>query len=244
MWLLLAGFYGNLFATSDREGWTVKNILCFGDSNTWGFMPHADRPPVKADNRYPFDVRWPGRLEGMLGKGWRVIEEGLNGRTTMFDCFMEENRNGLKAIDVCLLTAMPADLVILMLGTNDSKRAFDKPPFVIAHGVQRLILRISGGDYGYGPGGKVPEILVVSPIRMTEGVLTSWLSDEFDEASIARCNQLSGFIERVAAKSGARFLDAGATISADVSDGIHMNAEGHARMAELIYAKVREIFPE
>ena len=58
------------------------------------------------------------------------------------------------------------------------------------------------------------------------------------------CNQLSGFIERVAAKNGARFLDAGATISADASDGIHMNAEGHARMAELIHAKVREIFPE
>ena len=220
----------------------MKTILCFGDSNTWGFMPRHDRPPVKADNRYPWEVRWPGRLEGLLGPGWRTIEAGLNGRTTMFDCYMEEYRNGLKAIDYSLLTAMPVDLVILMLGTNDSKRFFNQPPYLIAHGMQRLIDRVLRGGYGYGPGGEAPQILVVSPIRMTEGVLTSWLSNEFDAASIARCNQLSDCLERVAAQNGAHFLDAGATVSADDSDGIHMNAEGHAKVAELLCAKIREIF--
>lgn len=222
----------------------MRSILCFGDSNTWGFMPRKDRPPVKAENRYPWDVRWPGRLEKMLGGDWRVVEEGLNGRTTMFDCFMEEHRNGLKAIDICLLTAMPVDLVILMLGTNDSKLAFDKPPFVIAHGVQRLIDRIVNGGYGYGPGGKTPEILVVSPIRMTEGVLTSWLSEEFDRESIARCSWLPAYYQRVAAQNGVHFLDAGACISADSSDGIHMNAEGHAKMADLLRQKICAIFPD
>ena len=221
----------------------MKSILCFGDSNTWGFMPRRDKPPVKADNRYPWDVRWTGRLEAMLGPGWRVVEEALNGRTTMFDCFMEEHRNGLSAIDVCLLSAMPVDMVILMLGTNDSKLAFGKPPFVIAQGMQRLIARIAGGAYGYGPGGKKPEILVVSPIRMTEGVLTSWLSEEFDAASIERSGKLAPYFERVAAQNGVRFLDAGAVISASPLDGIHMDAEGHAKMAELVYAKVREAFP-
>ena len=221
----------------------MKSILCFGDSNTWGFMPRKDKPPIKADNRYPWDVRWPGRLEAMLGEGWRIVEEALNGRTTMFDCFMEEHRNGLSAIDVCLLSAMPVDMVILMLGTNDSKKAFAKPPFVIAHGMQRLIGRITGGAYGYGPGGNAPEILVVSPIRMTEGVLTSWLSEEFDAESIARSAQLPAYYERVAAQNGVHFLDAGALRSADASDGIHMNAEGHAKMADLIYKKIREIFP-
>lgn len=222
----------------------MRSILCFGDSNTWGFMPRKDRPPVKAENRYSWDVRWPGRLEKLLGGDWRVVEEGLNGRTTMFDCFMEEHRNGLKAIDVCLLTAMPVDLVILMLGTNDSKLAFDKPPFVIAHGVHRLIDRIVNGGYGYGPGGKAPEILVVSPVRMTEGVFTSWLSEEFDGESIARCNRLPAYYQRVAAQDGVHFLDAGACISADSSDGIHMNAEGHAKMADLLCQKVRAIFPD
>ena len=108
--------------------------------------------------------------------------------------------------------------------------------------MQRLIDRVLRGGYGYGPGGEAPQILVVSPIRMTEGVLTSWLSNEFDAASIARCNQLSDCLGRVAAQNGAHFLDAGATVSADDSDGIHMNAEGHAKVAELLCAKIREIF--
>lgn len=219
----------------------MKTILCFGDSNTWGFMPRADRPPVKAANRYPWGVRWPSLLEQKLGEGWRVVEEGLNGRTTMFDCFMEEHRNGLKAIDVSLLTGMPVDLVVLMLGTNDCKQVFGKSPFVIAHGIQRLIERINGGSYGYGPGGKAPEILVISPIRMTEGVFDSWLRDEFDAESLARCEGLSAQYRRVADAAGAHFLDAGAAISADPSDGIHMNADGHAALADMVYAKVREI---
>jgi len=221
----------------------MKSILCYGDSNTWGFMPWKERPAVKADNRFPWEVRWTGRLETLLGGGWRVVEAGLNGRTTMFDCFMEEHRNGLKDIDVCLLTAMPVDLVILMLGTNDCKVAFDKPPFLIAHGIQRLIDRVKNGAYGYGPCGGAPEILVVSPIRMTEGVFTSWLSDEFDADSVARCAALPERYRLVAEQNGVHFLDAAARIAADDSDGIHMNAEGHAKMAELLRAKVLEIFP-
>ncbi len=220
----------------------MRTILCYGDSNTWGFMPRKTKPPLKAENRYPWETRWPGRLEERLGKGWRVLEAGLNGRTTMFDCFMEEHRNGLHDIDVALLTSMPVDLVILMLGTNDSKQAFGKTPYVIAHGIRRLIGRISGGDYGYGPGGRIPEILVVSPIRMTEGVYTSWLSVEFDSESLLRSGKLAEEYEKVAAESGAHFLNAGAVISADSSDGIHMNAEGHAKMAEIIGEKVRQIF--
>ncbi len=221
----------------------MKSVLCYGDSNTWGFMPGKDRPAVKAANRFPFDVRWTGQLEKKLGKEWRVIEEGLNGRTTMFDCFMEEHRNGLKDIDVSLLTAMPVDVVILMLGTNDCKQAFGKTPFLIAHGIQRLIGKIKGGLYGYGPDGNDPKILVVSPARMTDGVLSSWLCGEFDEDSVRRCAELGEAYGRAAAENGVEFLDAGAVISADDSDGIHMNEEGHAKMAELIFRKITEICP-
>lgn len=218
----------------------MKTMLCFGDSNTWGFMPFKEKPPVISDNRYPWQTRWTGRLQSLLGGGWRVIEAGLNGRTTMFDCFMEEHRNGLKSIDTSLLTAMPVDLVVIMLGTNDCKRAFNQSPFIIAHGVQRLIERVVKSDYG--PHGSAPEVLVVAPIGMTEGVLTSWLSEEFDAESIARSKKLAEYYAGVAAQNGARFLDAGASISADDSDGIHMNAEGHAKMAELLYKKVGELF--
>ena len=220
----------------------MKTILCYGDSNTWGFMPHQEKPAVKSANRFPWGVRWTSLVQQTLGGDYQVIEEGLNGRTTMFDCFMEEHRNGLKDIDVCLLTHMPIDLVIIMLGTNDTKQVFGKSPFVIAHGIQRLIGRVKGGDYGYGPDGKTPEILVVAPVRMNEGIFTSWLSGEFDADSLARDKALAAHYQQVAEANGVHFLDAGEFISADASDGVHMNAEGHRAMAELTSAKVKEIF--
>ena len=219
----------------------MKAILCYGDSNTWGFMPRKDRPPVKAANRYPWPVRWPGLLQARLGEDYHIIEEGLNGRTTMFDCFLEEHRNGLKDIDVSLLTHMPVDLVVLMLGTNDCKLAFGKSPYLIAQGVRRLIDRVKGGDYGYGPQGRDPQILVVAPIGIGEGVLDSWLSEEFDEESIRRAKRLPEYYRRVAEECGAHFLDASAHIDADGADGIHMNAEGHAVMANLMAEAVQRI---
>ncbi|MBC7238193.1 MAG: hypothetical protein H5T69_20305, partial [Chloroflexi bacterium] len=56
----------------------MYEILCFGDSNTWGYSPHSK-------TRYPEEIRWPCVLQRELGEGYHVIAEGLNGRTTVWD---------------------------------------------------------------------------------------------------------------------------------------------------------------
>jgi lysophospholipase L1-like esterase len=56
-----------------------KRILCFGDSNTWGWIPGSD------GDRFPADVRWPGVMAAELGPDFVVIEEAQNGRTTLWD---------------------------------------------------------------------------------------------------------------------------------------------------------------
>ena len=55
----------------------MKNILCYGDSNTWGANPNDG-------SRYTDDVRWTGILQRELGGGYQVIEEGYNGRTSIW----------------------------------------------------------------------------------------------------------------------------------------------------------------
>ena len=217
----------------------MKTILCFGDSNTWGYMPKRDMPPMDAVNRFPWDVRWTGRLQMRLGHDYRVLEEGLNGRTTAFDCPMEDFRNGLKAIDTCLLTQTPIDLGMSMLGTNDTKLTLRMNEHVIAHGVERLIARVKTG--GHGPEGRDPEILVVSPIRMGEQVEDRWLCGEFDAQSLVLDKKLAPAFARVAQAAGAHFLDAGASITADDADCIHMNAQGHATLAALLFDEVKRI---
>ena len=89
----------------------MKNILCYGDSNTFGFTLHG--------GRHPYDVRWTGRLQLALGPAYRVIEEGCGGRTTVFEDPIDLGRNGRTSLPVCLASHNPLDLVILMLGTND-----------------------------------------------------------------------------------------------------------------------------
>ena len=93
----------------------MKTILCFGDSLTWGFEAETHK-------RHPFEMRWPNALGAELGGGYRIIAEGLNGRTTVHDDnLVDEMRNGSKALPMLLSTHQPLELVIIMLGTNDIK---------------------------------------------------------------------------------------------------------------------------
>lgn len=95
----------------------MKTILCYGDSNTWGFEPVTR-------NRYGRTERWTGILRQELGLDYDVIEEGLNGRTTVWDDPIEGHKNGKEQIIPILKSHQPLDLVTIMLGTNDLKRRF------------------------------------------------------------------------------------------------------------------------
>ena len=71
----------------------MKNILCYGDSNTWGFIP------VEGE-RYPRSIRWPGAMQALLGEGYHVMECGLNGRTSAYDNPYAPMMNGMDGTTV------------------------------------------------------------------------------------------------------------------------------------------------
>ena len=217
----------------------MKTIVCYGDSNTWGYMPKREHPEITANNRFPWGVRWTSLLQMKLGADYRVVEEGLNGRTTMFDDPLDVCRNGLESIDYSMLTNCPVDLVILMLGTNDVTEFFGMPPYVIAKGCGRLIDRIQAG--GYGPNGAAPQILLVAPLKLPDTLPGSWLGEEFGPGAVARNDALPALYEHIAAEKGVHFLNAAASVTADPADSIHMNEAGHAATAELMYEQVRRI---
>ena len=90
-------------------------ILCYGDSNTWGYIPGVG-------TRYKKEERWTGILESLTKA--EVIEEGMCGRTTVFGDYVEPFCNGMKYIAPCVLSHVPLDDIVIMLGTNDSKRRY------------------------------------------------------------------------------------------------------------------------
>src|ERR1700761_1843171 len=116
------------------ENFLKKNILSYGASNTWGFIPGSYDLATQLALRYLPHERWSGVLQQELGPDYHIIEEGLNGRTTLFDD-IENNkpyRNGLSQLTVTLESHYPLDLIIFMLGTNDTKIQFQQSAEQIA----------------------------------------------------------------------------------------------------------------
>ena len=138
----------NDLCTSGARGVRVRTILCYGDSNTWGSDPETRE-------RFPEDVRWPGVLRKRLDEEYRVIEEGLPGRTTVRDGPIEgDHKNGRTYLMACLESHRPIDLITLMLGTNDLKAHFGSSASDIAQGAASLANMMLRS--GCGPDGGAP----------------------------------------------------------------------------------------
>lgn len=213
----------------------MKTILCYGDSNTWGYNPHDG-------SRYDHKTRWTMALKALLNQGadpddppfW-VIEEGLNGRTSCREDPVEGDRNGLRQLLPILESHAPLDLVAVMLGTNDLKLRFSPAPHDIARGVQRIIRAIQ--DSQTGPDNAGPQTLMICPPPTVDSPTFKQIFG--DSVSISR--RLAPFYRQLAKECGAAFLDAGAVIQSSKLDGIHLEPEDHRKLAEAVAAMLREI---
>ena len=205
-------------------------VLCYGDSNTHGANPAGG-------DRFGRDVRWPGVLAGLLDGEARVIEEGLNGRTTVHDDPYVEGRNGRTYLLPCLRSHTPVDVLVLMLGSNDLKPMFTTAPYEIALGVDALVLMAQSS--GCGPGGAAPRILLVAPPALTDTTARSDMWGFSGRQALMR--ELPLLYRTVAEDRGTAFLDASEIVAGDPADGVHLSAAGHAKLAPVIAAAVRQL---
>jgi lysophospholipase L1-like esterase len=217
----------------------MKVIVCFGDSNTWGYKPEKIQPELKSA-RFDYNIRWTGRLQKLLGDGYRVEEEGLNGRTTAFDDPFDDRRNGLRYFDCCMAVKMPVDLLVIMLGSNDTKEYFGVGAYCIGMGLEQLVLKARAGQYG--PDGKNPEILIVAPPLIRSNIADTWPAGEFGRGCIERAGALADRYEKIAKKYGCYFFDAANFVTASENDAVHLDARNHEKFAEVLGGKILEIF--
>ena len=201
-------------------------IVAFGDSNTWGYNPATS-------TRFAPDVRWTGVMRHELGPEHIVIEEGLNGRTTVFLDPIEADRRGSDYLPPCLRSHAPLDLVIIALGCNDMKSRFGVSASDIALGAERLVLMAKAEKVA--PGADSPKVILVAPPPVAK--LTAF-ADMFLGAE-EKSRALASRYREVAERQGIGFVDAGEFIHASDLDGIHFEADQHAILGRVLAEAAR-----
>ncbi len=206
----------------------MKKILCFGDSNTYGYVPALGE-------RFDENTRWTGRLKKLLlTDGYELIEGGVNGRTTVFDDDVSPDRNGSKMLGGILKENYPIDIAVVMLGTNDCKIKFGADAETITQGLEVIVSQIKLFD-------SRTRILLMCPAYVEEGVKSGRFAENFDDESILKSRRLRDNYRELARKLGCEYFAACDIVKCDASDGIHLNAESHKLLAEAVYEELKKI---
>lgn len=203
-------------------------LLCFGDSNTWGYNPETHE-------RFDHTTRWPKVMHNALGVGYELIEEGMNGRTTVWDDPVDDLMSGIAYLKPCLLSQKPLDKVLLMLGTNDLKDRFCVSAPEIATSVGRLVSMIQASDAG--PNGQAPEVVLMAPPPTVIGEDGLGLR----QAGLDKSRAFASCFSAVAETLGCDFVDVGKIISSSTVDGIHFSAESHRTLGLAMAKRLRPL---
>lgn len=198
----------------------MKKILCYGDSNTYGFIPETCE-------RYSKDSRWTGILQKILGENFNVIEEGMNNRTGFFKNPEGLKYSGLEYFPVFLQNHQDIDLCILSLGTNDAQFFYNLDENIIKEGLQEYLKILNKVN---------PEtkILIIPPVKITKNILQSNFRMMFDKNSINKIETTFTIYEEIAVQNGCYYLDLNQFAKPSEIDGLHYDLDTHKNIANII----------
>ena len=210
-------------------GSDMKTIVCFGDSNTWGYTPETGL-------RYSYNQRWPGVLQGQLANRAQVVEEGLNGRTTSFDEPFRSGRDGSVVLPSILESNRPLDLLIIALGANDLQPLYNASGYDSARGLEKLIGIAKRSEAG--PEHNAPEILCIAPTRFNQSceVVKRLLVNTDTKFAV-----LLEEYQRVTSVAMCHYFDSNDVIVVSELDGVHIDASNHNKLGMAVAEKAQSI---
>ncbi len=210
----------------------MKKILCYGDSNTWGYVPGTGE-------RYPEDVRWPCVCQKELGEEFKIIEDGINGRTTCYEPGWGDAKNGREGLSYALLSNYPLDGVVVMLGSNDltihdaafAKKGASELLRIIKNANQYFRTEVSVFPDGV-------KILLIAPPLIGESSDPSFLYAKASNES----KKFARYYRDLANEYEVEYLNAAEYAEPSDADHIHMTAEGHAALGKAVAEKLKEMY--
>lgn len=203
----------------------MKKILCFGDSNTFGFNPENGK-------RFDEQTRWAGKLKIALKNKFEVIEKGANNR-----CGFTENKestelSGLIAIKKYL--ELKPDIIILAVGINDLQKIYDNDEKAIYFGLKALVEEIKKENN--------PNIILLVPSAIKENILNSFFNTLFDEKSIEKSKKLPKIYQKIAKEFELDLIDLNNIAETSSTDGLHYDVEGHKKIADKLIEFIKTKF--
>jgi lysophospholipase L1-like esterase len=208
----------------------MKSILCYGDSNTFGWDPEKSCRPGQ-------DERWPGVLAKELGANYHIVEEGLPGRTTVFYDPVMDLISGLDYLYPCLYSHQPLDMIIVMLGTNDLKYMFNAMPFDVFQGLERIAKTAINFESDLSE--MHPKLFFVSPVHIIAP--KDQFTDMFRGAE-EKSLSLAAQVKALADKYNALYFNAADIIKPSPVDGIHFNIASHNVLGKRLAEMVQDFF--
>ncbi len=199
----------------------MQSVLCFGDSNTWGYNPIDG-------SRYPSDIRWTGVLQRLMRPAFHVIEEGLNGRTTTINEIERPMRSAKDILPVLLESHRPLSHVILMLGTNDLKTHFQRTAQNIVDDLSDLCALISEHPLLVN---QRPKLILAAPTGPDE---TCHRLPEWFQCTHGKWRSLIALLPEVAQNHGAEYLATETIMEMKFQDGLHWSEKQHKEFATAV----------
>jgi lysophospholipase L1-like esterase len=207
-----------------------KRILCFGDSNTWGYISGSKQ------NRHPSDIRWTGVLQKALGYEYEIIEEGLNSRGIVKGDGRpgKEGRSAIEYIIPCLDSHDPLDYVIVFLGTNELKSEHNLSAIDVGENLRILINIINSRNSQVRD--PKPKVIIVVPPSINDQTAFCVNGGKFVDSN-KKSIELKNVYKTIADETSSQLLD----IQNDMKtgeDGVHMLIESHEllgnKLADLV----------
>lgn len=196
----------------------MKKILCFGDSNTFGYNPNNG-------SRYNENSRWTGILKNLCKNNYEIIEAGCNNRTAF-----SNNPNGIQFTGYKVLPEYLKeiyDTIIFAIGINDLQKFYNPTLEEFETGIENLIKKIRES---------LPNcnIIILSPSHITENILNSNFRFMFNQTSIEKSKQITPIYEKIANEYNCKFLDLNKIVIPSEIDGLHYDIEEHKKIAQSI----------
>ena len=204
----------------------MKKILCYGDSNTFGYNPFDS-------SRFDEKTRWTALLQENLGSDFEIIEEGACDRTGIADNDKGFLYSAQRHFPKMITKTKNVDLLILAIGTNDLQFKYDLTVHQFENGLEKLIVTAKNN---------VRRIILIPPVILHENVLEGFFKFQFDETSVSKSKKIGKIYRKLSNLYGLDYFDLNNFVKPSNVDGLHYDSKGHNIISTKLSNYIKGIF--